>query len=645
MILEEIPLGTLVNGCYRIQKVLGNGGFGRTYQAANVHQHNKLCVLKEFLPNGSNQGVLVKCKELFQREAETLYKLNHPQIPKFLATFEEDGRQFIVQEYVDGKNYWTLLQERQRFTETEVTQFLYAILPVIDYIHQQQIFHRDISPDNIILLKDKDLPVLIDFGVAKQTITLIHSTSVYGLSSSGGATLVGKVGYAPQEQIRGGQCSPSSDLYALGVTAIVLLTGKDPNSLYDNDNLEWQWQSYVNVSEQLAWVINKMLAHKPRERYQSASAVLADLQSSSTTTLLTASQLEGTPATTEISSSNNVVTEISIGVLKNSQPVNPPPIKRLPIYSLVGIAILLLGGVGVAVQSPQIAGVCGVLNNCAKDKEYETVYNTAVQQAATAQNFSVIAKSVSELEDSRVRLQNAINQLQTIPQNAKIYPKIQQALTNNKLQLAGIDKRLQEETKAQQLLDEGEKIATDATTKTKEAGYSVALLEEAKALWENAQKKMDAVPGNSVVAQKAATRSQEYKGKANNISARIDEIAAAQQREAQRQAKQRRQEQVLQVTENYPTSNNSQPSYVPKRRRIQQPVSQVTENTSNNSQQIYKLRRRIRPQPASQVTDRATRNNSQRTYKPERRRGSDSSAPLWGKPNSGSDGGSSDPLF
>jgi serine/threonine-protein kinase len=89
--------------------------------------------------------------------------------------------------------------------------------------------------------------------------------------------MVGKVGYAPHEQIRMGHCSPSSDLYALGVTAIVLLTGKAPQELLDRYSLEWLWQQYKPVSSGLTQILNKMLADRPRERYQSALEVLSAL--------------------------------------------------------------------------------------------------------------------------------------------------------------------------------------------------------------------------------------------------------------------------------------------------------------------------------------------------------------------------------
>lgn len=275
-----IPLGTLISNRYLIQKVLGQGGFGRTYLAFDQHCFNKYCVLKEFLPCLIQESYQQKSRDLFAREARILYQIDHPQIPKFQACFEEEGRLFLVQEYVDGKTYSTLLKERlsqqgQAFSEAEITQWLRDLLPVIDYIHRHNIIHRDISPDNIIQDSGKNLPVLIDFGVGKQSIEEIQHNShqTYARNKS----VVGKIGYAPHEQICLGQCYPSSDLYALGVTTVVLLTGKAPEILLDRYSLEWQWQEYTRVSRDFAQVLDKMLEDKPKHRYQSAQDVLTAL--------------------------------------------------------------------------------------------------------------------------------------------------------------------------------------------------------------------------------------------------------------------------------------------------------------------------------------------------------------------------------
>ncbi|GAB4241516.1 MAG: hypothetical protein Kow0049_30180 [Stanieria sp.] len=281
---EEIPFGTIIDNRYLIQKILGQGGLGRTYLAFDTHRFNEPCVLKEFAPFGSGQYDLEKSRELFKREAKILHQIVHPQIPKFLACFEGHGRLFLVQEYVNGKTYSALLKQRrqqgQSFSEPEVIQWLMNLLPVLEYIHQRGIIHRDISPDNIMKPDGEELPVLIDFGVGKLTnIALLdEQTSSHHQSYVGKMSFVGKIGYAPREQISMGRCSPSSDLYSLGVTAIVLLTGREPTMLLDQYSLEWQWRSYVTVSSAFGKILDKMTADRPLQRYQSVQEVLLNLQ-------------------------------------------------------------------------------------------------------------------------------------------------------------------------------------------------------------------------------------------------------------------------------------------------------------------------------------------------------------------------------
>ncbi|MBD2246171.1 serine/threonine-protein kinase [Nostoc sp. FACHB-888] len=283
MTKPEIAAGTLIDNRYIIQKLLGQGGLGRTYLAFDTRRFNEACVLKEFAPIGTGESGLEQYRNLFKREAKILHQLQHPQIPKFLACFEGDGRLFLVQEYVDGKTYSRLLGELQRqgrnFSEEEVIQWLKNLLPVLEYVHQHNIIHRDISPDNIMLPDGNDLPVLIDFGVGKQIADINEGRNPnHQVTFVGKMSLVGKVGYAPREQISLGLCSPSSDLYALGVTAIVLLTGRDPSLLIDQYSLEWNWRYYSYVSDDFAQVLDQMLADRPNKRYQTAREVLINLE-------------------------------------------------------------------------------------------------------------------------------------------------------------------------------------------------------------------------------------------------------------------------------------------------------------------------------------------------------------------------------
>lgn len=273
-----ISIGTLLQNHYRVVQLLGQGGFGRTYLAEDQGRFNERCAIKEFVPIQGEDKFSDKATQLFQREASVLYQISHPQIPQFRATFEEEERLFLVQDYVAGPTYHEVLKQRKdqgrTFSETEVRQFLQQMLPVLAHIHAKGIIHRDVSPDNIILRQQDGLPVLIDFGVVKEVVTRMQMDGVVSH-----ATTVGKAGYAPNEQMQTGRAYPSSDLYALAVTAIVLLTGKEPQILFDDVNAVWKWEKSATVSPQLAAVLNKALSFRPGDRYQSVKDMALALRS------------------------------------------------------------------------------------------------------------------------------------------------------------------------------------------------------------------------------------------------------------------------------------------------------------------------------------------------------------------------------
>lgn len=274
--------GTRLRDRYIIQRVLGQGGFGCTYLALDSNCFNHPVAIKEFMPNQQGTEGLQKAEELFQREARMLYQLQHPQIPRLMETFSENKRIFLVEDFVEGQTYDVLLRERlqqgQTFNEVEVVQLLKGILPVLSYLHDQGVIHRDISLDNIMLRTSDRLPVLIDLGGVKK-VAILAATQI-GASSFANSvyTFVGKVGFAPEEQLRLGIVAPHSDLYALAVTMIVLLTGRQPQQLISQDTLLWNWHRFVMVHPLLAQVLNQMLAPRPADRFQSAQEVLQALE-------------------------------------------------------------------------------------------------------------------------------------------------------------------------------------------------------------------------------------------------------------------------------------------------------------------------------------------------------------------------------
>jgi serine/threonine protein kinase len=273
--------GNVLGNRYEIIRELGRGGFGRTYLAIDRNKFGEKCVLKEFAPQVGGHEQLEKAKELFEREAGVLYKLQHPQIPAFRELMRVDGIQneslFLVQDFVDGETYLDRLNQRIKLgkacNEAEVIHFLTDLLPVLEYIHSLGVIHRDITPDNIIYRFSDRLPVLIDFGGVKE----IAATAVSRYSKAKVTTRIGKQGYAPDEQMIRGKVSPASDLYALATTTLTLLTGKPANEIYSPADAKWGWRQYISLSPELGAIVDRLLQYNPQDRYQSAQEVLAIL--------------------------------------------------------------------------------------------------------------------------------------------------------------------------------------------------------------------------------------------------------------------------------------------------------------------------------------------------------------------------------
>ncbi|MBV9389225.1 MAG: protein kinase [Chroococcidiopsidaceae cyanobacterium CP_BM_ER_R8_30] len=363
LVNQGIHPGLVLSNRYRIVRQLGQGGFGRTYLAEDINRFSELCVLKECAPIASqNSYAFQKAEELFEREASVLYKLQHSQIPRFRELFRVDlhGKAylFLVQDYVEGETYRTLLVARKqqglRFSELEVNQLLLQLLPVLDYIHSIGVIHRDISPDNLMLRNSDFLPVLIDFGGVKVAATVASQYARSGASITPPITLLGKVGYAPQEQMQMGLVFPHSDLYALAVTAIVLLTGKEPEELVNEHTWRWNWQQEVNLNPTFAAILDRMLLPTPSDRYQSANEVLQDLSS-----IVPIQSPNQSQRFTKVSSGNaQSQTQATVAVRGNAARSNNQPHSAavtiptssgwsFTLRSIVLVVLLLLGASGV----------------------------------------------------------------------------------------------------------------------------------------------------------------------------------------------------------------------------------------------------------------------------------------------------------
>ncbi|MFW9264908.1 CHASE2 domain-containing protein [Nostoc sp. CALU 546] len=272
----EIKSGDLLlSGRYKISQTLGSGGFGRTYLAQDTQRPgNPTCVVKKLMPARQDTRFLQVARRLFHSEAEILETLGkHHQIPELLAYFEDDQEFYLIQQYIEGHTLSEELPPVQNVqNESFVIEMLKQVLEVLEFVHQHRVIHRDLKPTNIIRCAQDNRLVLIDFGAVK--LMQPPSSEQTELAT----VAIGTRGYAPPEQFAG-HPRLCSDIYALGMIAIQAITGIPPQELYpDPETGNVMWRQSVQVSEELAAILDKMVCYHFSDRYQSAAAVLQDLK-------------------------------------------------------------------------------------------------------------------------------------------------------------------------------------------------------------------------------------------------------------------------------------------------------------------------------------------------------------------------------
>ncbi|MEH2070888.1 MAG: serine/threonine-protein kinase [Nostoc sp.] len=257
---------------FEIIKQLGSGGSGDTYLARDLDLPGRPhCVVKHFHPKDTNPNVSKIAKKLFDREAEVLYQLgnDHDQIPRLFAHFHENRDFYLVQEYIDGHPLTQEIIPGQCQSENAVLILLKDILEVLVFVHENNIIHRDIKPQNLMRRHSDGKIVLIDFGSIKKISGLGPSLTV----------VVGTPGYMPSEQAKG-KPKLCSDIYAVGMIGIQALTGLRPDQLQeDPNNGEVIWRHQAQVSDAFADILDKMICDRHSQRYQSATEVLQALNS------------------------------------------------------------------------------------------------------------------------------------------------------------------------------------------------------------------------------------------------------------------------------------------------------------------------------------------------------------------------------
>ena len=338
---------TLLNNRYRVLQNLGAGGFGNTFLAEDTYMPSaRRCVIKQLKPVTHDPQTYKLVQERFQREAAVLEDLGEGsnQIPDLYAYFSEAGQFYLVQEYIEGDTLTKKVEKGGKVSDNEVKQILVSLLSVLDYVHSRRIVHRDIKPDNVIIRKRDGLPVLIDFGAVKEAM----NTVVNDPGNSAPSIVIGTSGFMPAEQA-GGRPTFASDLYALGLTAVFLLTGKVPQDLPTDDRTgEILWSQYApNINPNLAKVIDRAIRFNVRDRFGTAREMLNALQSPADAASEMATQIVSPGGVPHPGNG-------STPPIKNPSPPQTVPVGRSPVVQPADqnrpfiIAALIVGGVLLA---------------------------------------------------------------------------------------------------------------------------------------------------------------------------------------------------------------------------------------------------------------------------------------------------------
>jgi serine/threonine protein kinase len=265
----------ILSNRYKILKKLGEGGFGQTFLAEDLHLPTApRCVVKRLKPEYADEESYKLARRLFEQEAEILYRMgNHPHIPNLLAHFEENGEFFLAQELIEGRTLAEEFASGRRSSERDAVEMLRQLLETLAFVHAQNVIHRDIKPSNLIRRASDGRIFVIDFGAVKQV-----GVNPFNQNPTFQSTVaIGSHGYMPSEQTAG-KPRFASDLYGAGLVAIEALTGMNPLELNQNRTTgEFIWQHKVKIHPEIGNFISRLVKYDFRQRHMSAKEAFSGL--------------------------------------------------------------------------------------------------------------------------------------------------------------------------------------------------------------------------------------------------------------------------------------------------------------------------------------------------------------------------------
>ena len=272
-----ITRGDKINERYQIIKTIGEGGMANVYLALDI-------ILNRYVAVKVLRGDLAddeKFVRRFQREALSASKLSHPNIVEMYDVGEDNGNYYIVMEYIDGKTLKSLVKKRGALTLPEVIDIMTQLLSAVICAHDSYIIHRDIKPQNVLILEDGRVKIT-DFGIAMA----LNSNELTQTNS-----VMGSVHYLPPEQANGSGSTIKSDIYSLGILMYELLTGKIPfkgdNAVeiaikHMKDPIPSVCNQFPDIPQSIENIILKACAKNPKNRYDSAREMYEDIKNSLT---------------------------------------------------------------------------------------------------------------------------------------------------------------------------------------------------------------------------------------------------------------------------------------------------------------------------------------------------------------------------
>lgn len=274
----NLEIGDVIDDRYKIVEELSKGGFGKTFLAEDCKRFDNICVVKQFIYERSENNQ--EARDLFQEEAKILLNLeNYSQTPNLFAYVHE--RDCLVQEFVQGQTLQEEFEQLGTFSEQKILELLAEMIPLLKFVHEQGIIHKDIKPSNVIRKESNSKLVLLDFGISKR-LNIISTIDVNNLNIGMNEPYSfpgGTIGFQAPDS----HSSPSSDLYSLGATCIQLLTGYSPKDLENNFGDDWsnKWRCCVDeeISDSTYVLIKKLLSSHATDRFQSAEDALQELES------------------------------------------------------------------------------------------------------------------------------------------------------------------------------------------------------------------------------------------------------------------------------------------------------------------------------------------------------------------------------